>query len=267
MSSRLPLCGRMALQPRQYRQHPFCLWYTLKQALMHKNFWVIALSFLLIAFALTAPTPNLENILRTQGFSLAQIGGITASFGLAVIAGRLLGGWMLDKFWAPLCALLILFIPAAGCWALTLPDISQRAAFLAVAGIGFGAGFEFDLLAYLVSRYFGQRKYGTIYGCFYTVVAVAGGVGPVTYGYLYDTVGNYTWRSQAVRSLFWLVEQCFSCWAAIPTSALRQLTKRSRGCRKRCTEAIRRKSYRLGRRRDVWRHIVTALGRHMSVVD
>lgn len=166
--------------------------YTLKQALMHKNFWVIALSFLLIAFALTAPTPNLENILRTQGFSLAQIGGITASFGLAVIAGRLLGGWMLDKFWAPLCALLILFIPAAGCWVLTLPDISQRAAFLAVAGIGFGAGFEFDLLAYLVSRYFGQRKYGTIYGCFYTVVAVAGGVGPVTYGYLYDTVGNYT---------------------------------------------------------------------------
>lgn len=171
---------------------PVLTGYTLRQALRHRNFWVLTLAFLFIAFALTAPTPNLENILRTHGFSLAQIGGITASFGLAVIAGRLLGGLMLDKVWAPLCALLILFIPAAGCWALTMPGITPTTAFFAVAGIGFGAGFEFDLLAYLISRYFGQRQYGLIYGCFYTVIALGGGLGPVVYGHLYDTVGNYT---------------------------------------------------------------------------
>jgi len=166
--------------------------FTLKQALRQKNFWVLVTAFLLIAFALTAPTPNLENILRTQGFSLGQIGTITASFGLAVIAGRLIGGWLLDKAWAPLSAFFVLMIPAAGCWVLSMDDLSWTYAFLAVAGIGFGAGFEFDLLAYLVSRYFGQRQYGLIYGCFYTVIALGGGLGPVVYGHLYDTLGGYT---------------------------------------------------------------------------
>ncbi|WP_340691220.1 MFS transporter [Hyphomonas sp.] len=166
--------------------------YTLREVLRQKNFWVMSTAFLLIAFALTAPTPNLENILRTQGFALAEIGTITASFGLAVIAGRLLGGWLLDRAWAPLCAFFILLIPAAGCYILSLPEVDSTMAFIAVAGIGFGAGFEFDLLAYLISRYFGLRQYGLIYGCFYAVIAFGGGLGPVVYGHFYDTLGNYT---------------------------------------------------------------------------
>ncbi|MEM5518269.1 MFS transporter [Henriciella sp. AS95] len=166
--------------------------YSLKEAMHQKNFWILVVAFLLIAFSLTAPTPNLENILRTKEFSLGQIGTITASFGLAVIAGRLIGGWLLDKAWAPLIAFFILMIPAFGCWMLSMDDLGSTAAFLAVAGIGFGAGFEFDLLAYLVSRYFGQRQYGLIYGCFYTVIALGGGLGPVVYGHIYDTVGGYT---------------------------------------------------------------------------
>lgn len=166
--------------------------YTLREVLKQRNFWVMSIAFVFIAFALTAPTPNLENILRTQGFALAEIGTITASFGLAVIAGRLLGGWLLDRVWAPLCAFLILLVPAAGCYVLSLPEISSTMALLAVAGIGFGAGFEFDLLAYLISRYFGLRQYGLIYGCFYTVIAFGGGLGPVVYGHFYDTIGSYT---------------------------------------------------------------------------
>ncbi len=166
--------------------------YTLKQALMQRNFWLLAGAFLLIAFSLTAPTPNLENILRTHGFALTQIGAITASFGLAVIAGRLMGGWMLDRVWAPLCAFLILLIPAASCWVLSLSEVSPMMATLAVAGIGFGAGFEFDLLAYLINRYFGQRQYGLIYGSFYAIIALGGGLGPVVYGHFYDTIGTYS---------------------------------------------------------------------------
>ena len=164
---------------------------TLKEALRHPRFWILAGAFFLIAFALTAPTPNMENILKSFNFDLVEIGRITASFGLAVIAGRIIGGWLLDRFWAPGCAFAILLIPAFGSWLLSGESLSGVAAMAAVLCIGFGAGFEFDLLAYLISRYFGQRNYGVIYGCFYTVIAFGGGLGPVVYGYAFDATATY----------------------------------------------------------------------------
>jgi sugar phosphate permease len=62
---------------------------------------------------------------------------------------------------------------------------------MAVITLGLGAGFEFDLLAYLIARYFGRKAYGTIYGCFYTVIAFGGGIGPVIYGRVFDVTGRY----------------------------------------------------------------------------
>lgn len=165
--------------------------FTLRAALRHRNFWIMTLAFLLIAFALTAPTPNLENILRTRHFTLPQIGAITASFGLSVIAGRIGGGWLLDRFWAPGCGAVVLIAPLIGNWLLAQQGISASTATLAVITLGLGAGFEFDLLAYLIARYFGRRAYGTIYGCFYTVIALGGGLGPVVYGRVFDLTGRY----------------------------------------------------------------------------
>lgn len=165
---------------------------TLTEAMRDRRLWTMAGAFLFIAFALTAPTPNLENILKTRAFTLAQIGEITAAFGLSVICGRLLGGWLLDRIWAPLIAAFILVFPAVGCWLLTTASLNALTATLATASLGFGAGFEFDLLAYLISRYFGQRHYGSIYGCFYAVIAFAGGLGPVVFGYAFDRGGDYT---------------------------------------------------------------------------
>lgn len=164
---------------------------TLKQALRHRYFWIMTIAFLLIAFALTAPTPNLENILRTRHFTLPQIGAITASFGLSVIAGRIVGGWLLDRFWAPGCAVVVLLAPLIGNLLLAREAITPGMATLSVITLGLGAGFEFDLLAYLIARYFGRRAYGTIYGCFYTVIAFGGGIGPVIYGRVFDVTGVY----------------------------------------------------------------------------
>lgn len=164
---------------------------TLREALRHRRFWIMTFAFLLIAFALTAPTPNLENILRTQKFTLPQIGAITAGFGLSVIAGRVAGGWLLDRFWAPGCAVAILILPAIGSFMLSRPELDATHAALAVISLGLGAGFEFDLLAYLIARYFGRRAYGTIYGSFYTVIAFGGGMGPVVYGRVFDATGRY----------------------------------------------------------------------------
>ena len=164
---------------------------TLKQALRERYFWVMAGCFLLVAFALTATTPNMENILKTHHFTLPQIAGLSASFGLAVIAGRVGGGWLLDRLWAPGCALVVFVMPALGNALLAGHGLSAGMALVAIIGMGLGTGFEFDLLAYLIARYFGRRQYGSIYGVFYIVIAVGGGLGPMVYGAVFDRLGTY----------------------------------------------------------------------------
>lgn len=162
-----------------------------REALRDPKFWIIAIAFVFISFALTSPTPNMENILRTFHFDLATIAGITSSFGLAVIFGRIAGGWLIDRIWAPACACGVLALPAIACWMLARPTITAHEAIGSVIAIGLAAGLEFDLLAFLVARYFGQRHYATIYGAFYTAVAIGGGAGPVIYGRAYDLTGSY----------------------------------------------------------------------------
>jgi len=163
----------------------------LRTALAMRQFWIMALAFLLISFALTAPTPNLENILRSLSFGSGAIARIAGSFGLAVIFGRIAGGWLLDRVWAPACAFGCLLLPAAGCWILAQPHVTEARAIAAVVSLGLAAGFEFDLLAFLASRYFGRRHYGSIYGCFYAVIALGGGLGPVVFGRVFDLTGTY----------------------------------------------------------------------------
>jgi MFS family permease len=165
---------------------------TLREAVRLRQFWIMAGAFLLVAFALTATTPNMENILKTHAFTLTELGAITSVFGLAVIAGRVGGGWLLDRMWAPGSALLIFTLPMLGNALLAGETISKTSALFSIIGMGLGTGFEFDLLAYLISRYFGRRKYGSIYGVFYIVIAIGGGVGPAIYGYVFDVMGSYT---------------------------------------------------------------------------
>lgn len=160
-------------------------------ALRDRKFWIITIAFLLIAFSLTAPTPNMENILRTFRFDIATIASFTSSFGLAVIFGRSVGGWLIDRVWGPSGACGILSLPAIARWVFARPTITPHEPLDSMIALGVAAGIEFDLLGYLVARYFGQRNYGAIYGSVYTAVALAGGVGPVVCGRAFDLTGSY----------------------------------------------------------------------------
>jgi hypothetical protein len=46
-------------------------------------------------------------------------------------------------------------------------------------------------MAYLVSRYFGQRRYGITYACLYALFKIAAGVATPLFGYSFDSTGSY----------------------------------------------------------------------------
>ena len=112
-----------------------------------------------------------------------------------LVAGLLVGrtglGYLLDRFFAPRVAAVIFGCAAAGI-ALLQTAGSQELAFAATFFIGLGLGAEVDIMAYLTSRYFGLRAFGTIYGVIFAGFGLAAGLGTYLMGSAFDATGSYT---------------------------------------------------------------------------
>jgi predicted MFS family arabinose efflux permease len=164
---------------------------TLKDAIAKPAFWLVLLAFIPISFANGAPLPNMENILRTLQLSTAEVVQVTSLIGVSLVVGRLVGGWLVDRIWAPLVGLILLIGGALGCWMLSQPSVTYREALGAVMLLSFAAGVEYDLLAYLIARYMGMRSYGAIYSIVFGLFAIGAGAGPSVLGHVFDSSGSY----------------------------------------------------------------------------
>ena len=164
----------------------------LSQALRDWRFWLLVVAVTSTGFALGGPTPNMENILSQQGFSPMQVASLTPLIGASVIVGRLMSGWLMDRIWAPAVAFVLLCLPAGACLLLASSSLSYAGAFVAIGLIGVSAGMESDLVAFLVARYFGLRKYASIYGLIYVCYALGGAVAAGVFGRAFDQTRSYT---------------------------------------------------------------------------
>lgn len=161
------------------------------QALRDWRFWLLAYAFVPVSFAVGGPIPNLENLLGSKGFERGDTVVLASLIGYSVIVGRLLGGWAIDRLWAPAVAAVCLSVPAIACVLLQQPDLTFTVAALCVVMLGFAAGVEYDLMAFLVSRYFGMAHYAAIYGALYGFFALGAGLGPFYFGKVFASTGSY----------------------------------------------------------------------------
>lgn len=175
---------------------------TMRETLADWRFWLLAGCFVALAFAVGGLIPNMENILRITGFQQPDIVRLTSLIGLSVIVGRILGGWLIDRFWAPGVAAVLLGAPAFACLILAGASFDNRAAAVAIGLIGLAAGAEYDLLAFMVARYFGMKSYGGIYGALYSCFALGAGVGPVAFGANFDRTHGYAESLHLAAGLF-----------------------------------------------------------------
>lgn len=163
---------------------------TLGQALKDYRFYVIASSFFTIAFGVAGLISNMLPMLRISGIPDQESIRLIGLIGIAVIGGRLIMGALLDRFWAPMVATVALLLPAMACL-LLIGDISTGEAAIAILLIGFAAGAEFDIVAFMASKYFGLSAYGKIYGALYITLFVGAAFAPPIFGSVYDRDGSY----------------------------------------------------------------------------
>ncbi len=164
---------------------------SLRAALRDRHFWLIGGAFLPIAFAVGGPIPNMDLLLSTHGLSRPQILVLLPLIGFFVMGGRWVGGWLVDRIWAPWVALVLLSLPVAADLVVIHGPVTPTTALWLIASLGVAIGMEYDLLAFLASRYFGARHYGAIYGALYSFFAIGGGVAPSVYGHFYDATHSF----------------------------------------------------------------------------
>ena len=161
------------------------------EALRSWRFWLLVVAMLFISFCLAGSVPNLEGILRDRGFDAGTILSLTPLIGLSAIAGRLAGGWLLDRIWAPGVAFVMLGMPAIAFLILAGGTYDVTMATIAIVMIGFALGIEYDVLAFLTSRYFGLRAYAGLYAILYVSFSLGAGFAPLAFGLMRDANNDY----------------------------------------------------------------------------
>jgi len=154
------------------------------------RFWSFTLAFFLAVVAINGTLTQVVALLTDRGIPIGTAVGALSAAGIALILGRILSGWCLDRFWGPYVAMVFFVVPMAGIALLASGGVGMVPLVGAVL-CGIGVGAEVDLMAFFVSRYFGMKDYAKIYGVMFALFAGANGVGPSLSGLSYDWYHSY----------------------------------------------------------------------------
>jgi predicted MFS family arabinose efflux permease len=164
---------------------------TTNQAMGELRFWLIIVSVALVALAYGGLYSNYVPLLMDKGYDAKTAGGIAGVIGISIIVGRLVAGYLIDRFWAPFVAFPMLALQFLVCWQLRAETVSPEMATVCACLIGLAAGIETDIIAYLAARYYGLKNYGKIYGILYMPFGLATAISAPLYGWVFDQYKTY----------------------------------------------------------------------------
>lgn len=175
---------------------------TLRQTVRGYRFWVLLASILIIALAYGGAHIHMAQIVGLHGFTPATAASVLGIVALGILAGRVIVGLLFDRFWAPGVAFPALLLPAIACYILMGSETSLQLIMLGGFLLGFAAGAESDVIAFLAARYFGMAHYGKIYGALYMPFGIGSAISPIVYGRVRDTTGSYDPMLMAAMFMF-----------------------------------------------------------------
>jgi MFS family permease len=161
-----------------------------KRALQSRAFWILVGSLFLSSVSINGTLTHLSALLTDRHILVQDAALCLSVLGAFSLCGRLVTGYLLDKFFGPHVAFCLLAGSAVGIFVLASASAAY-AAYMAAALIGLGLGAEADITPYLLTRYFGLSSFSTIYGFTWTAYAIAGAIGPVLMGRAFDLTGSY----------------------------------------------------------------------------
>ena len=163
---------------------------TWQQGLRSFAFWIITAILFVSSISMNGAITHLSALLTDRGLTAGHAALCASLLGGSSLLGRIVVGWLLDRFFGPRVAFVINIITALGIFLLARVSTFPGGCVAAVL-IGIGAGGEAATTPYLLTRYFGLRSFSTLYGLTWTFYAAAGAIGPVILGRAFDATGSY----------------------------------------------------------------------------
>ena len=163
---------------------------TLAEARRTWPFWCMAVSFALLSAVSHAAITHFAPLLTDKGLSPQQAATALMLLSAMGVLGRIIAGYLVDRFPAHLVATgLFLGVVVGLVAAFSAEELPSALVFAAMIGLGFGA--ETDLMPYLIAHYFGLASFGRIFGWIYGAFALGGMLGPLLMGKTFDATGSY----------------------------------------------------------------------------
>ena len=172
------------------RANPALSGATLSEGMRSRAFRILIGTLFLSSVSMNGAITHLSPLLTDRGVPAGNAALAASLLGLASFVGRLITGFLLDRFFGPRVGACLCTIAASGILLLARAGSSVPGMAAAML-IGLGVGAEADLTPYLLTRYFGLRSFSTLYGFTWTAYAVAGAIGPVWMGKAFDATGSY----------------------------------------------------------------------------
>ncbi|MEO8596071.1 MAG: MFS transporter [Candidatus Solibacter sp.] len=164
---------------------------TVGEGLRSRVFWLLVAILFIASITQNAAITHLPALLSDRGVPADRAALAMSAMGVASLLGRIVTGYLLDRYFAPYVSVALLVLSAAGAYFLsTATTFPQGCAAAALIGVGMGG--ESDVTPYLLSRYLGLRSFSTLYGFTWTAYAIAGATGPVMMGLVFDALHSYT---------------------------------------------------------------------------
>lgn len=136
-------------------------------------------------------TINFVPIMTSFGHPALAAASVAGLAGLSTIAGRMIGGYLLDRISGNIVAGVSVTMPIFSTLLLLLFPDSLTAAGAAALIVGFSLGAELDAVAYLTTRHFGLKSFGFLFGIVGATLSLATAVGPMALGHVYDVYQSY----------------------------------------------------------------------------
>ncbi len=175
---------------QQHRDVSTELGESVPRAVATPAFWILAATVCLYAFSVNGTIAHLSALLTDRGVSAVGAAWSVSIIGATGLIGRLLTGLFLDRFFGPRISQIMLLITVLGIGLLSVAS-SLTAGLIAAALIGFSMGSEGDITPYLLGRYFGLKRFSTLYALTWTTYAIGAAIGPILVGRIFDVMGSY----------------------------------------------------------------------------
>jgi sugar phosphate permease len=180
--------------------------WSLREAVATPTFFIVSAAFSLAFATLGAVLIHIVPFLEDQGFSRATAGLILGFVSGVGVVGKVASGYLADRTSPRTVSAVVFLMQAVGLAVLLQSGGSVAGVVVFALVFGYSMGAVVALQPMMVVYCFGMASIATILGAMVAVTSVFNALGPITAGFVYDAMGEY--------SLIFIVYIVVDCLAA-----------------------------------------------------